>query len=45
VGQNWYRQDKETVDAWLPESDLPPETQKAIQSPPKQNWWQKLTNR
>jgi hypothetical protein len=45
VGQNWYRQDKETVDAWLPESDLSPETQKAIQSPPKQNWWQKLTNR
>jgi hypothetical protein len=45
VGQNWYRQDQETVDAWLPQSELPPETQKAIQSPPKQNWWQKLTNR
>ena len=45
VGQNWYRQDKETVDAWLPESDLSPETQKAIQNPPKQNWWQKLTTR
>ncbi|MBT3637903.1 MAG: hypothetical protein HN531_13255 [Opitutae bacterium] len=45
VGQNWYRQDKEAVDAWLPQSELSPETQKAIQSPPKQNWWQKLTNR
>jgi hypothetical protein len=45
VGQNWYRQDKETVEAWLPESELSPETQKAIQNPPKQNWWQKLTNR
>jgi hypothetical protein len=45
VGQNWYRQDKESVDAWLPESGLSPETQKSIQNPPKQNWWQKLTNR
>lgn len=45
VGQNWYRQDKEAVEAWLPQSELPPETQKAIQNPPKQNWWQKLTNR
>ncbi len=45
VGQNWYRQDKETVEAWLPQSDLSPETQKAIQNPPKQNWWQKLTTR
>ena len=45
VGQNWYRQDKEAVEAWLPESELSPETQKAIQNPPKQNWWQKLTNR
>jgi len=45
VGQNWYRQDKEAVEEWLPQSDLAPETQKAIQNPPKQNWWQKLTNR
>lgn len=45
VGQNWYRQDKEAVEAWLPQSDLTPETQKAIQNPPTQNWWQKLTNR
>ena len=45
VGQNWYRQDKEAVEAWLPQSELSAETQKAIQNPPKQNWWQKLTNR
>lgn len=45
VGQNWYRQDKEAVEAWLPQSELSAETQKAIQNPPTQNWWQKLTNR
>ena len=45
VGQNWYRQDKESVEAWLPQSELPEDTRKAIQNPPKQNWWQRLTNR
>ncbi|MBG28826.1 MAG: hypothetical protein CMI31_02330 [Opitutae bacterium] len=42
VGQNWYRQDKASVQAWLPESGLPEETQKAIIDPPKQNWWESL---
>ena len=42
VGHNWYRQDKESVEAWLPESGLPEETQKAITQPPKQSWWQSL---
>ncbi|MFP6901805.1 MAG: hypothetical protein VCA36_12735 [Opitutales bacterium] len=42
VGQNWYRQDKESVEAWLPDSGLPEETQKAITEPPKQSWWQSL---
>ena len=45
VGQNWYRQDKESVEAWLPQSELPEDTRNAIQNPPKQNWWQRLTNR
>ena len=45
VGQNWYRQDKESVEAWLPQSELPEDTRKAIQNPPTQNWWQRLTNR
>ncbi|MFP6855555.1 MAG: hypothetical protein VB980_07205 [Opitutales bacterium] len=42
VGQNWYRQDKAKVEAWLPDSGLPDKTQQAIQKPPKQNWWQSL---
>ncbi len=42
VGQNWYRQDKAEVEAWLPDSGLSEETQKAITDPPKQSWWQSL---
>lgn len=42
VGQNWYRQDKDSVETWLPESGLPEETQEAIRKPPKKNWWQSL---
>ena len=42
VGQNWYREDKESVEAWLPDSGLSEDTQKAIQKPPKQSWWQSL---
>ena len=42
VGQNWYRQDKAKVTAWLPDSGLPEKTQEAIQKPPKQSWWQSL---
>jgi len=42
VGQNWYRQDKESVEAWLPESGLAEETRDAIRKPPKKSWWQSL---
>ena len=42
VGQEWYRQDKESVEKWLPESGLSEEMQKKITKPPKKNWWQTL---
>ena len=42
VGHNWYRQDKDSVEAWLPESGLPEATQNAIKAPPKQSWWESL---
>ena len=43
VGQEWYRQDKEAVDLWLPDSGLSQEMMKSIQTPPKKNWWQQLS--
>jgi len=42
VGQEWYRQDKESVEAWLPTSGLSEGAQKSISNPPKKNWWQSL---
>ena len=42
VGHNWYRQDKDSVETWLPESGLTEETQNAIRKPPKQGWFEKL---
>ena len=42
VGQEWYRQDKDAVEAWLPESGLSEDLQKSIRNPPKKNWWQSL---
>ncbi len=45
VGQEWYRQDKDAVDIWLPESGLSKEEQKKIRNPPKKNWWQRLQER
>jgi len=42
VGQEWYRQDKESVEAWLPQSGLSEDLQKSIRNPPKKNWWQSL---
>ena len=42
VGQEWYRQDKDAVETWLPESGLPEDLQKSIRNPPKKNWWQSL---
>ena len=42
VGQEWYRQDKNAVEAWLPESGLSEDLQKSIRNPPKKNWWQSL---
>ncbi len=44
VGQEWYRQDKESVEAWLPRSGLEESMQKSIRNPPKKNWWQKLSD-
>ena len=38
VGQEWYRQDKEAVDLWLPGSGLSLEMMKSIRTPPKKNW-------
>lgn len=35
VGQNWMRQDEEAVKAWLPESGLSEDVQKAIVTPPE----------
>jgi hypothetical protein len=43
VGQDWYRQDKESVEAWLPDSGLSEGEQKSIRTPPKKNWWQSLS--
>ena len=43
VGQEWYRQDKEAVDLWLPDSGLSQEMMKSIRTPPKKNWWQQLS--
>ena len=43
VGQEWYRQDKEAVDLWLPDSGLSKEMMKSIRIPPKKNWWQQLS--
>ena len=42
VGQEWYRQDKDSVEAWLPSSGLSKTAQKNIRNPPKKNWWQSL---
>jgi len=42
VGHNWYRQDKDSVESWLPQSGLAEETQNAIRKPPKQGWFEKL---
>ena len=42
VGQEWYRQDKDAVEAWLPSSGLSKTAQKSIRNPPKKNWWQSL---
>ena len=42
VGQEWYRQDKDAVETWLPESGLSEDLQKSIRNPPKKNWWQSL---
>ena len=45
VGQEWYRQDKDSVEAWLPSSGLSETAQKNIRNPPKKNWWQSLNER
>ena len=42
VGQEWYRQDRNAVEAWLPQSGLSEDLQKSIRNPPKKNWWQSL---
>ena len=42
VGQEWYRQDKESVEAWLPNSGLGESEQKSIRNPPKKSWWQSM---
>ena len=42
VGQEWYRQDKESVEAWLPNSGLEETQQKSIRNPPKKSWWQSM---
>lgn len=42
VGQNWYRRDKDSAEAWLPASGLTEDMQNAIRKPPKQSWWQSL---
>ena len=36
VGQEWYRQDKDAVEAWLPESGLSEDLQKSIQESTKE---------
>ena len=43
VGQEWYRQDKEAVEEWLPESGLSEDLMNSIRKPPKKNWWQQLS--
>lgn len=43
VGQEWYRQDKDAVESWLPDSGLSEEMKKSIRKPPKKNWWQELS--
>jgi len=45
VGQEWYRQDKDSVEAWLPSSGLSESAQKNIRNPPKKNWWQSLNDK
>ena len=45
VGQEWYRQDKDGVEVWLPESGLSEGMQKVIRNPPKKNWWQSISER
>jgi len=45
VGQEWYRQDKDAVEVWLPESGLSEEMMKSIRKPPKKNWWQQLSEK
>ena len=35
VGQEWYRQDKEAVEEWLPESGLSEDLMNKIRKPPK----------
>ena len=45
VGQEWYRQDKDSVEAWLPSSGLSETAQKNIRNPPKKNWWQSLNDK
>ncbi len=42
VGQEWYRKDRNAVEAWLPQSGLSEDLQKSIRNPPKKNWWQSL---
>ena len=42
VGQEWYRQDKEAVEEWLPESGLSEDLMNSIRKPPKKNWWQQV---
>ena len=42
VGQEWYKQDKESVEAWLPNSGLEETQQKSIRNPPKKSWWQSM---
>lgn len=42
VGQEWYRQDKDAVEEWLPQSGLSEDLQNSIRKPPKKNWWQSL---
>ena len=45
VGQEWYRQDKDSVEAWLPSSGLSETAQKNIRNPPKKNWWQSINEK
>jgi hypothetical protein len=42
VGWEWYRQDKDAVEEWLPQSGLSEDLQNSIRKPPKKNWWQSL---